>query len=183
MQNSVKSASAPRPHPATDPRRVREAREVAGINVRPRACDCGHGAPRRDRRAMAFVLPRKTPRHFRLLEGRERSRRARRAGRRAEDDRSSPGRILCFLRGSRHRLAPVPRGTSRLRPTTNSRTQPIEGGSDIWVGHNRHQAAWRSPTGWMARKATWIRFQPLIATISKVSITRSSSVNCSCSAR
>ena len=37
-------------------------------------------------------------------------------------------------------------------------------------------------TGWTPRKPTWMRFQPLIATISRVSFTCSSSVNCACSA-
>src|SRR5215510_3641040 len=57
-------------------------------------------------------------------------------------------------------------------------TQGIEGGNGVLVGHRSPQAAWRCSTGCTARKPTWIRFQPLIATISKVSITCSSSVKC-----
>ena len=57
-------------------------------------------------------------------------------------------------------------------------TQGIEGGSGVLVGHRSPQAAWRCSTGCTARKPTWIRFQPLIGTITKVSITCSSSVKC-----
>ena len=62
-----------------------------------------------------------------------------------------------------------------------SRTQRIKAGARI-PGLREGHAALFSSTGWTARKPTWIRFQPLIVTMSSVSATCSSSEKCVLSA-
>ena len=75
------------------------------------------------------------------------------------------------------------RSQHAIGDANQSRTQRIEGCGGILAGHRRHHAARRSSSGCTARKPTWMRFHPLMATISNVSATCSSSLNCALSAR
>ena len=61
------------------------------------------------------------------------------------------------------------------RGATASARHVASWGRGVVPGHRRHQAACCSPTGWTAREPTWMRFHRLIATMSKASLTCSTS--------
>ena len=81
-----------------------------------------------------------------------------------------------------HVLRVRDRSQHAIGDANQSRTQGIEAGGGVPAGHRRH-AARRSSSGCTARKPTWMRFHPLMATISNVTATCSSSLNCASSAR
>ena len=83
-----------------------------------------------------------------------------------------------------HRVLGVRHGSQHaIGDAGQPRTQRIEARRGVIARVRRGHAARRSSSGWTARKPTWIRFQPLMATIRSVSVTCSSSENCAFTAR